>query len=94
MRTIILAAGFLAGGLFAQDAPALPPKLPEIRTQVGMMGETFQFLGGQLVGGEPVKGALFGRSRQSNHANPRRRQPYRKLHLFDDLSRQRGTGAT
>jgi hypothetical protein len=59
MRAIAFGAFFLAGGLVAQDAPPLPPKLPEIRTQVGMLGETFQFLGGQLVGGEPIKGAPY-----------------------------------
>ena len=59
MRVIILMAGLMTMRLCAQNTPVAAPKLPEIRAQVGMMGDTFQFLGGQLLGGEPVKGVPY-----------------------------------
>jgi hypothetical protein len=70
MNAIILRMGLLfagvAAGLFAQEPH-------EIRAQVGMMtpgtpgpgmaaptlDHTFQFVGGQLVGGDPIKGAPY-----------------------------------
>ena len=58
MRVMLLSVGLLSG-LFAQDLPEPPPKLPEIRAQVGMMGQTFQFVSGQLMAGDPVKGAPY-----------------------------------
>jgi hypothetical protein len=67
MKAIILSFGIAAcsftPGLFAQEAPD-PKPVPEIKAQISMMApampaQTVQFIGGQLVGGEPVKGAPY-----------------------------------
>lgn len=67
MKAIILTIGIAAcpftHGAFAQEAPD-PKPVPEIKAQISMSArampdQTFQFVGGQLLGGEPVKGAPY-----------------------------------
>ena len=61
MKAIVLTVG-VAAGLFAQEMPEGAKKaLAEVITQVGTpeQKQTFQFISGQLVGGDPVKGAPY-----------------------------------